>query len=145
MSQGPKFAGKFCLQWYKNINLADHSIVVSILILFLTIFFRIHPANVTRRCDHIGPQRVEDVRNKFNNKIQTHVIQSRNRVLAERDQERRSRIRVGEDPDEMSPLLGTGSIEDEDAISYDSLTSHNLPLSVIFKKLLQTFLYLNGL
>ena len=73
------------------------------------------------------------------------MIQSRNRVLAERDQERRSRIRVGEDPDEMSPLLGTGAIEDEDAISYDSLTSHNLPLSVIFKRCYEVFWNLSRL
>ena len=91
-------------------------------------FFRIIPHDISRKDDHIGPQRVEDVRRKLMSKIQTNVMQDRNRVLAER----RSR---GWEPDENSPLIrGRGATDDSsDAISFDNASHHSLPFMVCSK------------
>ena len=81
---------------------------------------------MSRKDDHIGPQRVEDVRRKLMSKIQTNVMQERNRVLAER----RSR---GWEPDENSPLIGGSRRDTEDysdAVSFDNMSQHNLPFMV---------------
>ena len=88
-------------------------------------FCRIHPAEISRKDDHVGPQKVEDVRRKLLSKIQTNVMQRRNQVLAER----RSR---GWEPDENSPLIGGDrrEIEDNDAVSFDNVSHNNLPFMV---------------
>ena len=87
--------------------------------------FRIHPADLSRKDDHVGPQSVDDVRRKLLSKIQTNVMQRRNQVLADR----RSR---GWEPDENSPLIGGDrrETEDYDAVSYDAVSHHNLPFMV---------------
>ena len=58
-------------------------------------------------------------------KIQTNVMQERNRVLAERH-------RRGWEPDENSPLLGGSEREtvETDNLSFDNVSHHDLPFMV---------------
>ena len=81
---------------------------------------------MSRKDDHIGPQKVEDLRRKLMSKIQTNVMQERNRVLAERR-------RRGWEPDENSPLLGGGGERESvetDNLSFDNVSHHDLPFMV---------------
>ena len=126
MNQGLKYTGKLCYE--RKLTLSWHIKPLSYKTFLRTVIlciFRIIPHDISRKDDHIGPQRVEDVRRKLMSKIQTNVMQDRNRVLAER----RSR---GWEPDENSPLIRSlGATDDSsDAISFDNASHHSLPFMV---------------